>query len=219
MNVSLALLTVIVISTSRKGNAYSDPTCILISLMLLGVPAGFALATFVDPPSGSTIARLEGAMNAVTLACNVTLSDGLTQTFTEWFVRNLRGNDALQIINNNFFPEVFSVGGDPLPTDPTRTFRNQLILLNFTAELDGTTIFCGTGGIGNREQAKFYLRVYSKLSGHGTKKRYIASTTIIASYMLVISMYHIHGLSFAGYKIHCDSTNGTIGGFWEDGPL
>ena len=163
MKVSLALLTVIVISTARKGNAYY-PTCISISLMLLGVPAGFALATFVDPPSGSTIARFEGAMNAATLACNITSSEAPNmQTFTEWFVRNLRGNDGLQVINDNFFPEIFSAGGDPLPTHPTLTFRNQLTLLNFTAELDGITIFCGTGGpTGNPEQANFYLRVYSK---------------------------------------------------------
>ena len=106
-------------------------------------------------------------MNAATLTCNVTLSDGLTQTFTEWFVRNLRGNDALQSINEN---DVFSIGGDPLPTDATRTFRNRLTLLNFTAELDRVTIFCGTGAIGNREQANFYLRVYSKFSGNGTRK-------------------------------------------------
>ena len=126
-------------------------------------PAGFALATFVDPPSGSTIARFEGAMNAATLTCNITLNDGLTQTFTEWFVQNLRGNDGLQVIIDDFFPEVFSIGGDPLPTAPARTFRNQLTLLNFTAELDGTMIFCGTGGAsGNHEQANFYLRVYSK---------------------------------------------------------
>ena len=102
-------------------------------------------------------------MNAATLKCNVTLSDRLTQTFTEWFVRNLRGNDALQSINEN---DVFSIGGDPLPTDATRTFRNRLTLLNFMAELDRVTIFCGTGVIGNREQANFYLRVYSKFSGH-----------------------------------------------------
>ena len=163
MKASLALLTVIVISTARKGNAYY-PTCTLIRLMLLaiGLSAGFALATFVEPPSGSTIARFEGAVNAATLTCNITLSDGLTQTFTEWFVRNLRGNDGLQVINDNFFPEIFSVGGDLLPTDPTRTFRNQLTLLSFTAELDRITIFCGTGGLGNHEQANFYLRVYSK---------------------------------------------------------
>ena len=105
-------------------------------------------------------------MNAATLTCIVTLSDGLTQTFTEWFVRNFMGNDGLQVINDDFFPEVFSAGGDPLPTNPNRTFRNQLTLLNFTAELDGITIFCGTGGVGNQELAKFYLRVYSKFPGH-----------------------------------------------------
>ena len=164
MKASLALLTLIVICTARNGNTYSSYVSILT---LLGVPAGFALANFVDPPSGSTIARFEGAVNATTLTCNVTFSDGLTQTFTEWFVRNLRGNDALQSINEN---DVFSIGGDPLPTDAARTFRNQLTLLNFTAELDRVTIFCGTGAAGSREQANFYLRVYSKFSDHGTRK-------------------------------------------------
>ena len=122
------------------------------------------LATFVDPPSGSVIANFEGTVNASTLACNVTLRDGSMQTSTEWFVRNFMGISALQVINDDFVTEIFSVGGDPRPTDPTRTFRNQLTLLNFTAELDRVTIYCGTGGIGNREQANFYLRVYSELS-------------------------------------------------------
>ena len=81
-------------------------------------------------------------------------------------MQNFRENNALQIINDDFLTEIFSVGGDPRPIDPTRAFCNRLTLLNFTAELDRVTIYCGTGGIGYCEQANFYLRVYSKLSGH-----------------------------------------------------
>ena len=121
---------------------------------------GLALATFVNPPSGSVIANFEGAVNASILTCNVTNTAGFI-TSTAWFVQNFRGSSLLQTIFNDFFPEVFSVGGDPVPTDPTRTFRNQLTLLNFTAELDGATLYCGTGQ--NREQANFFLRVYSEL--------------------------------------------------------
>ena len=103
-------------------------------------------------------------MNATTLACNVTLSDGTTQTSTEWFVQNFRMTTGLQIINNDFETAIFSVGGDPRPNDPTRTLRNRLTVLNFVAELDRVTVFCGTGGSSeNREQGIFYFRVYSKL--------------------------------------------------------
>ena len=113
-------------------------------------------------------------MNGTTLACNVTLSDGTTQTSTGWYVQNFQGNPGLQSINIDFGAEIFSVGGDPLPNDPTRTFRNRLTVLNFAAELDRVTVFCGTGGSAeNREQAIFYFRVYSKLlncSGHGMTK-------------------------------------------------
>ena len=117
----------------------------------------------VDPPSGSVIANFEGTANASTLTCNVTLSDGSTPTSTEWFVQNFREISALQVINDDFFTEIFTVGGDPRPTDPTRTFRNRLTLLNFTAELDRVMVYCGTGGISYRKQANFYLRVYSEL--------------------------------------------------------
>ena len=121
---------------------------------------GLALATFVNPPSGSVIANFEGAVNASTLTCNVTNSAGF-MTSTAWFVRNFGGSGLLETISSDFFPEVFSIGGDSVPTDPTRTFCNQLTLLNFTAELDGATLYCGTGQ--NREQANFFLRVYSEL--------------------------------------------------------
>ena len=59
------------------------------------------------------------------------------------------------------FPDLFSFGGDLVPTDPTRTYLNQLTFVNFTSEFDGVTVFCGTAV--DREQASFSLRVYSKL--------------------------------------------------------
>lgn len=103
-------------------------------------------------------------MNATTLACNVTLSDGITQTSTGWFVQNFRGIPGTQSITDDFETAIFSIGGDPLPNDATRTFRNQLTVLNFATELDRVTVFCGTGGSSkNREQGIFYFRVYSKL--------------------------------------------------------
>jgi hypothetical protein len=126
----------------------------------LNFSVGRALANFVDPPSGSVIANFEGTVNASTLTCNVTNTAGF-MTSTAWFVLNFRGSNLLHAINDDFFPEVFSVEGDPRPTDPTRTFLNRLTLLNFTAELDGVTVYCGTGQ--NREQANFLLRVYSEL--------------------------------------------------------
>ena len=76
-------------------------------------------------------------------------------------MQNFRGSSGLQLINDGF--ELFSIGGDPdpRPTNPDRTFRNRLTIVNFTAELDRVTVYCGTGS--NREQANFCLRIYSKL--------------------------------------------------------
>ena len=94
-----------------------------------------------------------------TLTCSVNSSTTGSMISTAWSIRNFRGNSALQAITFDFF-HVFKIGGDPRPTvtDPTRTFLNRLTLLNFTAELDGVTLYCGTGQ--NPEQAVFFLRIY-----------------------------------------------------------
>ena len=104
------------------------------------------------------IADFEGTVNATTLTCNVTNSEG-SQTTTSWFVRNFRGFSNLQGITDSFVPELFSVDGDPR-TGLSITFRNRLTITNLTSELDEVTVYCGTGQ--NREQANFVLRVYSK---------------------------------------------------------
>ena len=119
-------------------------------------------AEFVDPPSGSLIANFEGVTNVSTLTCNILNSANLRST-TTWFLQNFRSQSDLVLINSNNgldFPDLFSFGGDPVPTDPTRTYLNQLTFVNFTSELDRVTVFCGTAV--DREQANFSLRVYSK---------------------------------------------------------
>ena len=99
-------------------------------------------------------------MNVSTLTCKV-INSARLRTTTTWFIQNFRSHSELILISSGVFPDLFSFGGDPVPTDPTRTYLNQLTFLNFTSELDGVTVFCGTGV--NREQASFFLRVYSKL--------------------------------------------------------
>ena len=97
-----------------------------------------------------------------TLTCNV-LNSGGFRTTTSWFAQNFRSQSDLVLIsiNNGMgFPDLFSFGGDPVPTDLTRTYLNQLTFVNFTSELGGVTVFCGTAV--DREQANFFLRVYSK---------------------------------------------------------
>ena len=113
----------------------------------------------VDPPSGSVVANFEGAVNASTLICKV-LDSGGFRTTTSWFIRNFKSQSDLVLISGGAFPEIFSFGGDPVPTEPNRTYLNQLTFLNFTSDLDGTTVFCGTAV--DHDQARFYLKVYRK---------------------------------------------------------
>ena len=44
---------------------------------------------------------------------------------------------------------------------PGANFDNRLTILNFTSELDGETVHCGTKA--NPEEANFTLRVYRML--------------------------------------------------------
>ena len=114
----------------------------------------------VSPDSGTTIADFEGTLNATTLTCNVTFQEN--QISTTWSVGNFRGIQGPRIIAQNFATELFAIGGDPDPNNPGLTYLNQLTILNLTSELDGVTVFCGTGG--NLQQAQFLLRVYRKFS-------------------------------------------------------
>lgn len=66
----------------------------------------------------------------------------------------------LVLISSGAFPTLFSFTGDPVATDPNRTYLNQLTILKLPSDLDRATIFCGTAT--DRQQAQFFLRVYSQ---------------------------------------------------------
>ena len=85
------------------------------------------------------IANFEGAQNVSTLTCNV-LNSGGVRTTTFWFMQDFRSNSGLFGIAVGEFTELFFFGGDVVPGDPTRTYRNDLTFLNFTSELDGVTV-------------------------------------------------------------------------------
>ena len=121
---------------------------------------GLTAVDYVKPPSGSLVANYEGTRNASTLTCNI-LNFGGARTTTTWFLQNFRSNPGLTVISVGELTELFSFSGDVLPTDPTRTYRSELTILNFTSELDGVTVFCGTAR--DSQQANFYLRIFCKL--------------------------------------------------------
>ena len=106
------------------------------------------------------IANFEGTENAITIVCNVTISQG-AQITTLWTLTNFRGSTGLQTINNAA-PELFQVTGDPIDIVGTMfTYRNCLTVLNLVRDLDRVIIFCGTGAM--RQQADFVLRIYREL--------------------------------------------------------
>ena len=115
------------------------------------------MVLFSQPPSGTVIANFEGATNATTLFCNIS-GDGVTQIGTTWSITNYRGSTGLGDLTSS--PEPFIVSGPPNPSAPEISLLNELTVSNWTADLDGATIFCGTGQ--NQQEASFFLRVYRK---------------------------------------------------------
>ena len=112
---------------------------------------------FSQPPSGTLLANFEGARNATTLLCNIS-GDGTNQIGTTWSIQNYRGSMGLVDITGG--PEPFVVGGPPNPLAPQVSLSNELTISNWTADLDGATMFCGTGQ--DQQEANFLLRVYRK---------------------------------------------------------
>ena len=120
---------------------------------------GLGAIDFVDPSSGSVIANFEGTQNATTIICNITNGQGL-QITTQWNVGNFRGGGPNNLFALTIAPELFSLGGDPIP-NTNFLFNNELTVLNWAAELDGVIVYCGTGV--NPQEASFTLRIYSEL--------------------------------------------------------
>ena len=105
------------------------------------------------------IADFEGTLNVATLTCNVTTAGGIPLP-TSWSVADFRGLSRLQTVLDSFAPELFSLSGNPLPNNRAINSMNQLTIVNLTSDLDGVTVFCGTGAM--LQQAAFFLRVYRK---------------------------------------------------------
>lgn len=121
---------------------------------------GHGAVQFVDPPSGEVIANFEGAQNFTTIMCNVTAASGGPAT-TRWGIENFRGVPGLQNILGNFEPTLFLISGDLINEF---NIANRLTILRLSSELDGTTLYCGTGAL--PQQANFPIRIYRKLSSH-----------------------------------------------------
>ena len=96
----------------------------------------------MDPPSGSVIANFVGALNAITINCSVTNSQG-ARISTGWTLINFGGSDAIFTPNNTASPELFGFSGDSVPGFHF-TYENSLAITNLTSDLDGVIVYCGT---------------------------------------------------------------------------
>lgn len=115
-----------------------------------------------NPPNGSVIAHLPGAINATVIECNVfqDFSGEPLQVTTTWSLLNFMSLDEV-IVNTRQFDGLFLIGGTPTPPKLlSRTYRNRITVINFTEDFDGTILCCGTEkkGLGY-----FNFRVYSKV--------------------------------------------------------
>ena len=120
------------------------------------------------------LADFEGTLNAATIQCNVTSTQG-TQITTQWQLRNFRGNPMdTSIINAP--AGLFAFSG---------FYENRLTVLNLTDELDKVIVFCGTGL--KPEGANFTLRIYRKCN----YKHYLASTKMITveTHLIILMVY------------------------------
>lgn len=126
-------------------------TCYNILCQQIFFFVGYGAADFIGPaPSGSVVANFEGAINATTLICNITRGENQIDTF--WSFANFRGVAGIQalLLIASMNPPFFADG----------LFLNELIVTNWTSEVDRVIVFCGTGG--DPTQANVTLRTYRK---------------------------------------------------------
>ena len=106
---------------------------------------------FVDPPSGSVTANFEGSLNATTLTCNIT-NEGV-QIPTFWSVANFQGVAGRQPLGTLRDQNLLLILR-------RESFFHQVIVTNWTSEVDGVIVLCGTGT--EPTQANLTLRLYRK---------------------------------------------------------
>ena len=112
---------------------------------------GHGAVDFVEPTNGTLVANFEGTENVTTITCNIT--NGGVRISTQWSIENFRNVPGLQSLTDEV---VYTI--PEFMIDDTSTFRNRLIILVLSSELDGVIIYCGTGQ--QRRQANFPVRVY-----------------------------------------------------------
>lgn len=106
---------------------------------------------FIDPPAGSVVANFESSRNATTLTCNVSHEGSQIPTF--WSVVNFQGvagRQSLGTLRNQNLLLILQRG----------SFLLQVNVTNWTSEVDGVIVFCGTGS--EPRQANVTLRLYCK---------------------------------------------------------
>ena len=103
------------------------------------------------------IADFEGTINATAVNCNVTDQVG-NRAITTWSLGNFRGVPEQGYVRG-VAPELFLLGGDPIPGAPGVTYDNQMNILNLTSELDRVVLYCY---LQQEVVANFTLRIYCK---------------------------------------------------------
>ena len=103
------------------------------------------------------IPGFEGTINATAVNCNITDQVG-NRAVTTWSLGNFRGVPEQGFVVD-LAPELFLLGGDPIPSVPELTYGNQMTILNLTSELDRVVLYCA---LQVEIVANFTLRIYRK---------------------------------------------------------
>ncbi len=87
--------------------------------------------------------------------------EGSAERITIWSILKENDDNEVADLIDNLNPD-YSITGDPVPGEPL-TFRNNLTILNLTADFDRAVLFCGTTEV--LDAGNFTLRIYRKLFG------------------------------------------------------
>lgn len=122
----------------------------------------------LSPLNNSVTAQLVGAANSTVFECDMFHQDSngvLSQISTRWMLQNFLSTSGSQgiLVIQSAFVGVFLIGGTRRPPGLDllgKTYRNRIEVLNFTEDLDGAMLVCGSE---DESSGYFNLRAYSKL--------------------------------------------------------
>lgn len=120
--------------------------------LLFSLCSDFVTYSDFNPPSGSVLADIEGAVNFTTLSCTIFSEDNMMRTVM-WSVM-FKGDTDPQALTDS---KIFLIHGD---LQEGVSFQNKLTVLNLTPELDGVIVCCGTEE--EPKLANFTLRIYCR---------------------------------------------------------